>query len=38
MDQRPTYTVIAPVKNEEELLAEFHRRTTATMEALGELA
>lgn len=36
MDQRPTYTVIAPVKNEEELLAEFHRRTTATMEALGE--
>lgn len=36
MDQRPTYTVIAPVKNEEELLAEFHRRTAATMEALGE--
>jgi len=36
MDQRPTYTVIAPVKNEEELIAEFHRRTAATMEALGE--
>ena len=36
MQQRPIFSVIAPVKNEEELLAEFHRRVTAVMESLGE--
>src|SRR4051794_21525155 len=36
MYQRPKFSIIAPVKNEEELLTEFHRRVTAVMETLGE--
>lgn len=32
----PTFSVVAPVYNEEELLPEFYRRTVATMEKLGE--
>jgi polyisoprenyl-phosphate glycosyltransferase len=33
---RPTYSVVAPVYNEEQLLPEFYRRTAAMLEALGE--
>lgn len=33
---RPRYSVVAPVYNEEQLLPEFYRRTTAMLEALDE--
>ncbi len=33
---RPTYSVVAPVYNEEQLLHEFYRRAVAMLEALGE--
>ena len=33
---RPTYSVVAPVFNEEQLIAEFCRRTTAVLEQLGQ--
>jgi polyisoprenyl-phosphate glycosyltransferase len=32
----PTFSVVAPVFNEQELLPEFYRRVTAAMETLGE--
>jgi dolichol-phosphate mannosyltransferase len=32
----PTYSVVAPVYNEQELIAEFCRRTAAALEPLGE--
>ncbi len=32
----PTFSVVAPIYNEEELLPEFYRRVVATMETLGE--
>src|SRR5688500_7005961 len=31
---RPRYSIVAPVYNEEEGLAEFHRRTSAVMDSL----
>ncbi|MGH2409801.1 MAG: glycosyltransferase family 2 protein, partial [Chloroflexota bacterium] len=34
--ERPTYSVVAPVYNEEETLPHFHERIAAAMEALGE--
>jgi dolichol-phosphate mannosyltransferase len=34
--QRPTFSVVAPVYNEEQLVEEFYRRTAAAMEQLGE--
>jgi dolichol-phosphate mannosyltransferase len=34
--QRPTFSIVAPVFNEEQLLPEFYRRVVATMEPLGE--
>ena len=34
--ERPTISVVAPVYNEEQLIAEFCRRTTAVLEKLGE--
>lgn len=33
---RPTFSVVAPVFNEEELLPEFYRRVVAALEPLGE--
>jgi glycosyltransferase involved in cell wall biosynthesis len=36
MAQRPTFSVIAPAKDEEELIEEFHRRVAAALEPLGE--
>lgn len=33
---RPTYSVVAPVYNEEQLLPEFYRRVVAVLEALQE--
>lgn len=33
---RPTYSVVAPVFNEEALVEEFYKRTAAAMETLGE--
>jgi polyisoprenyl-phosphate glycosyltransferase len=36
LDTRPTYSVVAPVFNEEQLLPEFYRRTVAALEPLGE--
>lgn len=33
---RPTFSVVAPVYNEEQLLPEFYRRTVTMLEALGE--
>lgn len=32
----PTFSVVAPVYNEEALIEEFYRRTTAVLEGLGE--
>ncbi len=34
MSTRPTYSIVAPVFNEEETLPEFHRRMAAVMDAL----
>ncbi|NJK82163.1 MAG: glycosyltransferase family 2 protein [Chloroflexaceae bacterium] len=34
--EAPTFSVVAPVFNEEQLLPEFYRRVVATMESLGE--
>jgi dolichol-phosphate mannosyltransferase len=34
LDQRPRYSIVAPVFNEEEGLREFYRRTRAVMDAL----
>jgi polyisoprenyl-phosphate glycosyltransferase len=34
--KRPTFSIVAPVYNEEVLLPEFYRRTVTTMEPLGE--
>ncbi|HEY8285229.1 MAG TPA: glycosyltransferase family 2 protein [Chloroflexota bacterium] len=34
--ERPTYSVVAPVYNEEETLPHFHERVTTAMEALGD--
>ena len=36
LQQRPVYSVVAPVYNEQELVAEFCRRVVATMEQLQE--
>lgn len=36
MSQRPTISVVAPVKDEQELIEEFYRRTTAALESIGE--
>jgi glycosyltransferase involved in cell wall biosynthesis len=33
---RPTFSIVAPVYNEEQLVEEFYRRTAAAMEQLGE--
>lgn len=33
---RPTFSVVAPVFNEEQLLPEFYRRVVATLEPIGE--
>jgi len=33
---RPTYSIVAPVWNEEALVSEFYQRVVATMEALNE--
>jgi dolichol-phosphate mannosyltransferase len=33
---QPTFSVVAPVYNEEKILPEFYRRTAAVMEQLGE--
>jgi dolichol-phosphate mannosyltransferase len=33
---RPRYSIVAPVFNEQELLPEFYRRVTETMERIGE--
>jgi len=35
-DKQPTFSVVAPVYNEEQLIEEFCRRTSATLESLGE--
>jgi dolichol-phosphate mannosyltransferase len=35
-EAQPTYSVVAPVYNEEVLLPEFYRRVIATLEPLGE--
>ncbi len=34
--ERPTFSVVAPVYNEEQLIEEFCQRTSAALEALGE--
>lgn len=34
--ERPTFSVVAPIFNEEILVPEFYRRVVATMETLGE--
>ena len=36
LEQRPVYSIVAPVYNEQELVAEFCRRTVATLEQLHE--
>jgi dolichol-phosphate mannosyltransferase len=36
MTARPTFSVVAPAKDEQELMPEFYRRTTAALESLGE--
>ena len=36
MVQRATFSVIAPAKDEEELIEEFHQRVAAALEPLGE--